>query len=336
MTHPAPSTPDWQDLVQRYMTGQTSPEETTFLQNELKADESLRTLYLDLVHLDLALHATAEAASFVKLPEPTWIPLPAPNALSRSPWRQWRPLATAAAAGLMLGLFSATLVWAYVSPTSRNKGVTLFVEGFEPASDVAARLPHPELKTQPGLPTAIDLWTGDDAQVVTAEHDVSPRGGRHMLRFNSATHSGEDAKRSAWGDVYRLVDVRDLVLKDAQSVLRLTASFNASPYAENEEYLCSVELCSLETNPNEAPQPLTLPRVRENGSATALRKFPLKGDLTWKSTNVEVSITPQTQYVLVHLAVLRTKPYPPDGPVQFGTHYVDNVKLQVISQNPTP
>ncbi|WP_038170288.1 hypothetical protein [Verrucomicrobium sp. BvORR106] len=335
MTQPTPPTSDWLDLMQRYMTGQTSQEETTILQNALKADAALRTLYLDLVHLDLALSATADATSFMTRAEPSPIPLPAPTSLTRSPWRQWRPLATAAAAGLMLGLFSATLVWAYVSPNPRQKGITLFVEGFEPASDVQARLRHPELKTPPGLPTTIDLWTGDDAQIVTAEHDVSPRGGRHMLRFNSATHSGEDAKRSAWGDVYRLVDVRNLV-KDTQSLLRLTASFNAPPYPENEEYLCSVELCTLETNPNEAPQPLTLPWVRENGSATALRKFPLKGNLTWKSTNVEVSITPQTQYVLVHLAVLRTKPYAPDGPVQFGTHYVDNVKLQVISQNPTP
>ncbi|HSJ02723.1 MAG TPA: hypothetical protein VK956_09740 [Verrucomicrobium sp.] len=324
-----PTSPHLLELMQRYFSGVSTAEETQQLQQALKVDADLRALYLDFMNLDVALGAAAEAATYIPGAEPPLLPFPLTTAAPLSTRQlRWRPMIAAAAAGLVIGLFSASLVWAYVAPYP-SKGATLMVEGFE-----LEGLKDADLRTLPGLPLSPGVWAGDDAQVVTTEQEIKPRGGRRMLRFNSATHAGEDARRSAWGDVYRLVDVRKLVTNN-HSALRLSASFNTIPHPTDEEYQCSVELCSLDSDPADAPQPLTLPWVRENSSSTVLRKFPLKNDVAWKSTNVEIPVTPQTRFVLVHLAVLRTKPYPPTGAVQFTGHYVDNVKLQVISQNPT-
>src|SRR5205814_4369 len=143
--------------------------------------------------------------------------------------------------------------------------------------------------------------------------------------FVSATFAGENAKHSAWGDVYRLVDLRGRV-GEGRSALRLSASFDGVRFPAGEEYSCYVELCALEEDPAGAPQPLTLPWVRENSASVAARKVPMKGDGVWQEAAVEVPVSTQTHFVLVHLAVLRRKPYPPVEPVQFSAHYLDDVK----------
>ncbi len=42
-------------------------------------------------------------------------------------------------------------------------------------------------------------------------------------------------------------------------------------------------------------------------------------------------LPPQARYALVHVAVMRAKPARSAEPVQFGSHYVDDVKLELIS-----
>ena len=155
-----------------------------------------------------------------------------------------------------------------------------------------------------------------------------------MLRFVSASFEGENATHSAWSDIYRLVDLREQA-GETKSVMRLSVSFAATQIPAGETFSCGVELCALETDLAEAPQPLALPWVRENSASTALRKIPLPGDGRWLDSSVEVRVSSRTRFVLVHLAVLRTKPYPPTGPVQFSGHYLDAVKLELLSQ-PAP
>ena len=92
----------------------------------------------------------------------------------------------------------------------------------------------------------------------------------------------------------------------------------------------------MEDDPAGAPQPLALPWVRENSASVAARKFPMTGDGVWQTAAVEVPVSPQTRFILVHLAVLRRKPFPPAEPVQFGAHYLDDVKLELVAKPRTP
>jgi hypothetical protein len=270
-------------------------------------------LYLDYKNLDVSLEAAAGAA---EMTEPSIVIEPRPRHWSA--WTQWRPQ-MAAAAGVVFGTFCTSMVWAYVGPHA-GKVVTLLQESFE--SGVA--------ETIPGLPLEVGVWTGDEARVVAAGEGVKPKDGAKMLRFVSAMYPGEDAKVSAWGDVYRLVDLRGRVSEN--SVLRFSASFDAVQFRAGEKWACFVELGALGDDPANAPQPLTLPWVRENSAAVAARRIPMSGDGVWQAAVVEVPVSPQTRFVLVHLAVQRQKPFPPPEPVQFGGHYLDDVKLELLTK----
>ncbi len=239
----------------------------------------------------------------------------APRVKPRTVWFQWRPIA-AAAAGIVLGMFGTSMVFAYVAPLTPKRTV-LLREGFEAGV----------VRTAPGLPKEAGVWSGDEAEVV---EDTKAKGGSQMLRFGRATHAGENAPKSNWCDVYRLVDLSGVASEEGAS-LRLVANFASTAAAKDEEYVCFVELCAVEEGVLPALWPDNLPWYRENSAAIASRKLPLKGDGSWKSINVMMPLPPQARHALVHVAVMRAKPARSAEPVEFGSHYVDDVKLELIS-----
>ena len=304
------------DLIRRYLEGTATREETQSLETLLLNDPGLRREFLRYANVDAALAGTRRPQYLVARDR------------KRVAWLQWRPLA-AAAAGLVIGMFCTSVVFAYTSPKfAMAKAAVarlLWSEGYESGPAVIL----------PGLPRKTGVWSGDEARVVGVENGLKPRTGSKMLRFVSATFAGENAKKSAWGDVYRLVDLRGQVGK-GKATVRLTANFDGVAFPAGEEYACFVELCALEEDVAEAPQPLALPWVRENSASVAGRKFAMKGDGVWQEAMAEVPVSPQTRFVLAHLAVLRRKPFPSAEPVQFGGHYADDVKLELLTQLGAP
>ncbi len=306
------------DLIDQHLNGAMSDEARRELEDRLLHSATDRARFWELAESHALLHESIQQKLAAPAVETTTVTAMPGRMAPRSLWFQWRPL-TAAAAGIVLGMFCTSMVWAYVVPYA-GKAMTLLRESFE--SGIT--------ETLPGLPREAGVWSGDEARVVSAETGLKPKSGGRMLRFISATFAGENAKRSAWGDVYRLVDLRGQV-SDAKSAVRLSANFDATQFPAGEEYSCYVELCALEDNPADAPQPLSLPWVRENSASVASRKIPMSGDGVWQSAAVEVPVSPRTRFVLVHLAVLRRTPVPSAEPVQFGGHYLDDVKVELIS-----
>lgn len=88
---------DWNDLIQRYIAGLTSDEETLRLEAALKADDALADLFLRHIELNLALEVSASSA------EVTRELLAAPISTSGLNWPSWRPL-TAVVSIALLGL----------------------------------------------------------------------------------------------------------------------------------------------------------------------------------------------------------------------------------------
>jgi hypothetical protein len=312
-------------LIDQHLNGAMSAGERRELEERLLHSAADRARFWELAETHVLLHEGIQQM----LAEPAARPASSEGrGLSlRFRWPQWRPL-TAAAAGVVFGMFCTSVVFAYASPKfAAAKAVVrrLWSESFESGTT----------QTLPGLPRESGVWSGDEARVVVAETGLKPKNGTKMLRFVSATFAGENAKQSAWGDVYRLVDVRGRVA-GAKSVLRLSANFAAVRFPAGEEYSCSVELCALDDDLTGAPQPLVLPWVRENSASVALRKVPMKGDGVWQEATAEVPVSSQTRFILVHLAVLRRKPYPPAEPVQFGGHYLDAVKLELLTRPNAP
>jgi anti-sigma factor RsiW len=86
-----------------------------------------------------------------------------------SRWLSWRPLA-AAAAGIVLGMFCTSVVWAY---SMNPRKVTLLHEGFE----------HSPLIVHQAFPTAFSQWSVDTGDLVGPEQGASPKEGGRMLRL---------------------------------------------------------------------------------------------------------------------------------------------------------
>lgn len=321
-------TPNEIDLLHGYLNDTITDADVPRLQSLLRESSDARRMLRSLCTVEEKLQECAAAdPATLRLIGTQRQRAPDTGSRPRYRWLRWRPL-TAAAAGVILGMLCTSVVFAYASPRfalAKAKVGRLFSDSFESGTT----------ETLPGLPREAGVWAGDEARVVTAENGVKPKRGAKMLRFISATYAGENAKHSAWGDVYRLVDLRGQA-GDGKAVLRCSASFDGARFAKGEEYSCFVELCALEEDPAEAPQPLVLPWVRENSASVAGRKFPMKGDGAWQEATVEVPVSSQTRFVLAHLAVLRRKPLPSSEPVQFHAHYLDDVKLELLTQPGTP
>lgn len=311
------------ELINRWREGKLSEEELCCLTEALDTPEGRAALRGDWF-LDAALPEALRTSPVLKLAQEL-DPMARAQAKRWTGWLSWRPL-TAAAAGLVIGLFSASVVFAYVAPSLR-KAMTLrvFEDSFEAGGD----------GTVPGLRSECNVWSGDTAQVVPAEQGVTPKAGGKMLRFVSATYPGAPAQLSRWCDVYRLVDLRGQS-RDATALLKLSASFAAAAIADSEKFECSVEMSVLEIEMTDLPQPPTLPSVAANSMSVVTRRFPMPRNDQWQDVTAEVPLSPQARYVLLHLAVLRVEPPLSMEPVHFSAHYLDAVKLELITPPYSP
>jgi hypothetical protein len=217
-------------------------------------------------------------------------------------------------------MFCTSVVFGYVVPRTMERVRTVFSESFE--SGVT--------KTVPGLPHETSLWMGDEAEVVASAPGSKAHGGVKMLRFVNATYPGENSPRSQWGDVYRLVDVRGMA-GEGRTMARLSASFAQSSAVAEERFVCRAEALALDKDLSALPAPLDLAWLQQNNSATGSRRAVLMGTGQWQDVSVEVPITHETRYVMLHLAMVQEQPIIESGSVQFPAHLMDDVKLDIIS-----
>ncbi len=154
------------ELMRRYLEGVASLEETQELESLIVRDASVRQDFLRYTHLDSALAGVRRSQPSAVAPRP-------------SVWLSWRPL-TAAAAGIMFGMFCTSVVFGFVGQRQVEKKTPLAVvqPSFEDAQMPLAK----------GFPPAPSLWTGDVAKVVPAENGVTPKDGHHMLRMETTVY----------------------------------------------------------------------------------------------------------------------------------------------------
>jgi len=322
--------PRLHDLISRHTDGLITPDEHRDLAAALEADSEARRLWFLRNDIDLGLAASAEQnRSEIVVPEPAAFAGERPRAASIAGL-------TMALAGIAIGIFGASAVWALALPGLGAAGTTIPVlaESFEKGQS----------KTMPGLPRGLDdpdgdLWRGDDASVVMAMQKVDPAAGSRMLRFERATHAGENSPKSAWSDVYRLVDARPFILMaEAQPVTaRLAADFTmaADACGPDEKYSASVHLYAFDKDISDAPKPLALEWVRENCVASGMKKVPLEcGQRGWQRVTVDASLPPEVKFVLLHVSAVRDYPKPTSEPAIFAGHFLDDVNLELFVGSP--
>ena len=318
--------PRLHDLISRHADGLISEDEHRELAAVLEAHPEPRRLWFLRNDIDLALAASAEQSRVeIIATEPVAAEANRPRAASIAGL-------TMALAGIAIGVFGATAVWALSVPGPGAAGTTIpvFSESFESG----------QAKTIPGLPRGVtdsdgDRWRGDEARLVTAMQAISPVSGSRMLRFERATHAGENSPKSAWSDVYRLVDARPFILlAEGQPVTaRLAADFTmaADACGPDEKYSASVRFYAFDRDISQSPNPLPLEWVYENSVASGMKRVPLDcGQRGWQRVTVDASLPPGAKFVLLHVSAVRDLPKPTSEPAVFAGHFLDDVNLELF------
>ena len=312
----------YDELFSRVCDGRATAEEISELHRLLRTDTAAMDAWLhySTQHGELAggMALAAEQAPLGSGQDRKIIPMP-----RRNPWLQWRSLA----AGLVFGLLSATMVWAYVIPRA-GKVITLLQESFEIAP--------PPLVT--GVPTEPGRWSGDYSEIVGEQQGVKPASGGKMLRFLRADFEGKPSPGSSHlADMHQLIDLRPYrqEIADGGAVVEVSASFNAIPFPEDEKYGCAVSIFALDAE------------MATNGStrigstlmsdALAMTRSD-RGRLidrdpaTWQRVTSELRLPPGTDFAMIRLHIHRGLHSP--GPVNFAGHYADDVRVSLIRRTP--
>jgi hypothetical protein len=263
---------------------------------------------------------------------------------TRLPWRALMPLA----AGLVIGLFSAGVVFGYVG-SGPLRAITLLHESFESAGRVQAK----------GAPLTPGNWSGDFSEVTGPAAGISPVHGTKMFRFLRADHLDKRSKAGFKGDVYRILDVREHATSfaDGKAMITAEASFRSIPGINPAAYDAGIELHAIETlpsTPNQFFSPKTLPGTPRPSAeqessevrtpyftpATAHRQIPLApSNDGWQRVRVELRIPEGTRYVVVGLHIVDrlagTQP-PETRDVSFPGQFADDVQVRLIRKMPLP
>ena len=243
-------------------------------------------------------------------------------------WFAWPPL-TAAAAGLVIGLFSASMVFGF-GVRSLERVVSLFQESFEGG-------PAPLVT---GMPQEVNLWSGDFSEIVEKYEGVKPKDGTKMARVLRSDYDGKtSSKPSKQGDLMRVVDVRPF-LREANGgevVLTLSALFNSAPFPEAERYEGAVYLYALGQLGSTEESLLEDALAHSHGGCRSLDRDPG----SWQPASTRLLLPTGTEFVMLKVSfrpgpASGASPSPPPNYEEFAGHFVDDVRASIRIRNAAP
>jgi hypothetical protein len=254
-------------------------------------------------------------------------------------WRTWIP----AAAGLAVGLFSASMLFAFVT-TGGGKVVPLLQEGFEEGNPPVAK----------GMPKTPGYWSGDFSQVVGAQQEVSPKTGGKMLRFLRADYEGKPSQSGYSGDLYRILDLRghEADLRDGKAMVTVEATFQGIPVQAPAEYsfiVCVNALDALPTGDFWADNRKGPDGLLENPEgagdafipASAQRSFKSAPESAgWEKARVELRVPPGAKFLLLSFQFVDTRAARAGSRVhgdkasEFPGQFLDDIQVSLVCHVP--
>ena len=297
-------------------------ELNTLLRENADARSTMARLMVD----EQALISRLRDDSIVALLEPA----PAvETALRTTPrWFAWRPL-TAAAAGLVIGLFSASMVFGF-GVRSLEKVVSLLQESFESG-------PAPLVK---GIPQEMNLWSGDFSEIVETYEGVKPAQGTKMARVLRSDFEGKASSMpNRQGDLSRVIDVRPFMREanGSEIVMTLSALFNAAPFPDSQRYDGVVTLYALGELGSTEESLMEDALAISNGSCNSMDRDPS----TWESATSRLLLPTGTEFVILKVSFCRW-PKGSEGQsslpdhVTFAGHFVDDVRASITIRKAVP
>ena len=290
------------ELLMRWQDGVLPPHEHAALEGAMRDDPVKRQLFAETQVRSLALQERFRQEAFRVEAAPQ----------TRAAWHT-RPF-TAMAAGLVLGLFCASMVWAMSSPRVTRERLFELVNGsFE------------EARLERGFPQTTGLWSGDEATIRDGQlHFVAP-----------GSDSGDPSGRAVSCDVFQLVDLRPLRHArslDSDSVLELSASFADARPANSPPsitFFCQLYLFQGDPSILQPRWPQNLFEALASGSAqvtTLGRDVPPSRTITAKCL-----VPPEADFAVIQIAAR-----PNLRPAKLENVFADDVKLTLRTQPSLP
>lgn len=339
--NPNPAPHEWHQLFSAALSGTITEAGQARLSEVLKSSSSARQLWFLYNDNECGLAELKPA----RLPMPMVEAKPAPAA--RLAWFSWRPL-TAAAAGIVIGLSGASLVFGYAG-TYAGRVVALLQESFEsgPAPLTA------------GMPVQAGLWSGDFSEVVRGSHrGVVPASGEKMLRFLRADYEGKPARDGYVADLFRIVDLSSPAydVERGDACISVEARFRALPQDGAKRGHCGVTVYALDALP-EAGEHHDFFLKRRDGmsmetndgddslstgptilATTARQELLALGSQNWQVVRSELRLPPGTRYFMIHLHQSLAQPQAARDAraVEFEGLFVDDVRVTLAHRPPLP
>lgn len=327
-----PALNDWHRLFSGALNDTLEEAEKVELAALLKTNAEARQLWF-LYH--------DNECGLAELRQPRALASPPKKATPRSRWLAWSPT-TAAAAGLVIGLISASMVWGYVGPYS-SRAVTVLADSFEAGT-------APQVN---GVPLEAGRWSGDFSEVVGEFKGVAPATGKRMLRFLRADYADKPGRDGYIADLFRIVDLRraELDVASGDACVSVEALFRALPQPGRGRVLASVTIHALDElpgpderhefflKPRDGRSPVEAGEIRPASTilATATRQeaYASSGGF-WQSVRTELRLPPGTRYLMIHLHewLLDSRGPREPQPVEFSGLFVDDVRVTLAHRPP--
>ncbi|WP_038165207.1 hypothetical protein [Verrucomicrobium sp. BvORR106] len=331
MNQPVPD--EWHRLFNAALNDTLTAEEKARLAQVLKEHPEARQLWF--------LYQDNEC-SLSEL-RPVIQPTAQPVRPSRSAWLQWRP-AVAAAAGLVIGLFSASLVWGYAG-TYASRAVNLLRDSFETGA-------APQVS---GVPLEPGHWSGDYAEIVGEYRGIKPASGDKMLRLVRADYEGKPGRDGYIADLYRIVDLNrpDCDVDRGDAWVSVEARFRALAEDYQGRVHSSITIHALNTLPTaeQRYEFFLKPRsvvVSSEGdgtqpsanilASTSRQSVYQSTTESWHTGRAELLVPPGTRYLMLHLHEWRldAKDFKKPQPIEFSGLFLDDVRVTLTHRPPLP
>ena len=293
------------ELIRRYIDGTASAADREALQEELRREPSARCRFARYANIDATL-----GGGGITLREQVLPAVPA-----RKAWFSWRPL-TAAAAGIVFGMFCSSVVLGYAAQRTAVKKTLLPV--FDPSFEGLKPLDK-------GLPHNAEQWGVRSARTVSAENGVRPLQGQRMLRMEPILLGEQDENQNS--HAYQILDLRSLPF-DAVSGTReaqVTASFCAPESTAKARYL--IRAVALNEPPATAAENFWSKAEDEEVVSLTQRFETEAGDSDWHTFSVKVPL-PHSAQSLVFIVIVTS---PKDTTTQAAVRYLDDVQVTLLN-----
>lgn len=297
---------DLDDLIDACLDGRLSEADAAKISELIENSADARARYWELASVHGLLEQALQQVSLQAA-----IGQPGPASAGFSRLFQWRAL-TAAAAGLVFGMFSASMVWAYAVPLVKgpaHETVDLFLESFE------------EEVVQPGrgFPTHSGEWSGD-MTLAPRVPGVEPFEGDRMIKLTPVT-----TRKFAYAR--RIIDLGEqpAAVPGQTRQLEVVAAFAARDSTIPARY--QIRLAAFSQSPSEVrpiwnDEAVLFDTVLQQTGRNVVTE---PGELGWRKIRATLEVPPGARSLVISLAAAQA-----DASQPAEEHYLDAVRARLI------